>query len=114
MEPRPVDRRRARGPEAVMRVRRQVHPGRRRVRVYFRGRAGRTGSGRAAIKLRESGEEEAVELRCARYYRSRCRRSALAGDRLLEWLEWADLEIDNIRAVLQRCLVRADAEVGID
>ena len=68
----------------------------------------------AALKLRESGEEEAVELRCARYYRSRCRRSALAGDRLLEWLEWADLEIDNIRAVLQRCLVRADAEVGID
>src|SRR5216683_6369740 len=37
----------------------------------------------AALKLRESGEEEAVELRCARYYRSRCRRSALAGDRLL-------------------------------
>ena len=68
----------------------------------------------AALKLRESGEEEPVELRCARYYRSRCRRSALAGDRLLEWLEWADLEIDNIRAVLQRCLVRADAEVGID
>jgi hypothetical protein len=29
-------------------------------------------------------------------------------------LEWADLEIDNIRAVLQRCLARADAEVGID
>ena len=68
----------------------------------------------AALKLRESGEEEAVELRCAGYYRSRCRRSALTGNRLLEWLEWADLEIDNIRAVLQGCLVRADAEVGID
>src|ERR1039457_2624739 len=68
----------------------------------------------AALKLAEAGEQEAVELRCAEYYRSRCRRSALEGNRLLEWLEWADLEIDNIRAVLQRCLARADAEVGID
>jgi predicted ATPase/DNA-binding CsgD family transcriptional regulator len=66
------------------------------------------------LKLAEAGEQEAVELQCAEYYRSRCRRSALEGNRLLEWLEWADLEIDNIRAVLQRCLVRADAEVGID
>jgi predicted ATPase/DNA-binding CsgD family transcriptional regulator len=68
----------------------------------------------AGLKLAEAGEQEAVELRCAEYYRSRCRRSALEGNRLLEWLEWADLEIDNIRAVLQGCLARADAEVGID
>src|ERR1019366_3493691 len=68
----------------------------------------------AGLKLAEAGEQEAVELRCAEYYRSRRRRSALEGNRLLEWLEWADLEIDNIRAVLQRCLARADAEVGID
>ena len=68
----------------------------------------------AALKLAEAGEQEAVERQCAEYYRSRCRRSALEGNRLLEWLEWADLEIDNIRAVLQRCLVRADVEVGID
>jgi len=32
----------------------------------------------------------------------------------LEWLEWADLEIDNVRAVLQRCLAHADAPRGID
>jgi predicted ATPase/DNA-binding CsgD family transcriptional regulator len=69
----------------------------------------------ARLKLGEAGEEEAVELRCAEYYWSRCQRSALESRyRLLEWLEWADLEIDNIRAVLQRCLVRADARRGID
>jgi DNA-binding CsgD family transcriptional regulator len=69
----------------------------------------------AAIKLRESGEEEPVELQCAEYFRSRCALSALEGRyRLLEWLPWADLEIDNIRAVLQRCLARADAPRGID
>jgi predicted ATPase/DNA-binding CsgD family transcriptional regulator len=69
----------------------------------------------AGLKLGEAGEEEAVELRCAEYYRSRCQRSVLEGRyRLLEWLEWADLEIDNIRAVLQRCLNRGDAQRGID
>jgi len=69
----------------------------------------------AGLKLAEAGEEEAVELRCAEYYRSRCLRSALeCRYRLLEWLEWTDLEIDNIRAVLQRCLSRGDAERGTD
>ncbi len=69
----------------------------------------------AAIKLRESGEEETVELQCAEYYRSRFWPSALESRyRLLEWLEWADLEIDNVRAVLQRCLIRADAARGIE
>src|SRR5215469_14277209 len=69
----------------------------------------------AALKLAEAGEEEAVELRCAEYYRSRCARSAMENRyRLLEWLDWADLEIDNVRAVLQRCLERADATRGIE
>jgi hypothetical protein len=69
----------------------------------------------AALKLAEAGEQEAVELQCAEYYRSRCQGSALEGfHRLLEWLEWADLEIDNIRAVLQRCLTHADTACGID
>ena len=66
----------------------------------------------ASLKLGEAGEQEAVELRCAEYYRSSCQRSALESRyRLLEWLGWADLEIDNIRAVLQRCLHRA-ASIG--
>ncbi len=69
----------------------------------------------ARLKLGEAGEEEEVELRCAEYYRSRCLRSAQEGRyRLLEWLEWADMEIDNIRAVLRRCLGHADFELGID
>jgi predicted ATPase/DNA-binding CsgD family transcriptional regulator len=70
----------------------------------------------ATLKLREAGEEEAaVELRCAEYYRSTCGRSALESrNRLLKWLPWADLEIGNVRAVLQRCLIRADAACGID
>jgi predicted ATPase/DNA-binding CsgD family transcriptional regulator len=69
----------------------------------------------AAIKLRESGEEEPVELQCAEYFRSRSWPAALGSRyRLLEWLEWSDLEIDNVRAVLQRCVIRADAARGIE
>jgi len=69
----------------------------------------------AGLKLREVSEQEAVELRCAEHYRSRCQNSALEGRyRLLEWLGWADLEIDNVRGVLQWCLARADAARGID
>jgi predicted ATPase/DNA-binding CsgD family transcriptional regulator len=69
----------------------------------------------AGLKLREAGEEEAVELQCAEYYVSRCRRSAeWARYRLVEWLEWMDLEIDNIRSVLRRCLIHADISRGMD
>ena len=69
----------------------------------------------AGLKLPEAGEQEAVELRCAEYYRSTCQRSALEGRyRLPDWLAWADLEIDNVRAVLQRCLAHGDAARGVD
>ncbi len=69
----------------------------------------------ARLKLREAGDEEAVELRCADYYISTCQRSAMdARFRLVEWLEWMDLEIDNIRSVLQRCVSRGDSERGTD
>ena len=69
----------------------------------------------AGLKLREAGEEEAVELRCVEYYVSRCRRSAEeARYRLVEWLGWMDLEIDNIRSVLRRCLTRGDVARGMD
>ena len=70
----------------------------------------------AGLKLAEAGEEEAVELRCAEYYRLTCR--AVRAGRPLSAASsgsaWADLEIDNVRAVLQRCLIRADAARGID
>jgi DNA-binding CsgD family transcriptional regulator len=32
---------------------------------------------------------------------------------LLEWLDWMDLEIDNVRSVLRRCLDHGDLEWGI-
>jgi predicted ATPase len=69
----------------------------------------------ARLRLREAGEEEAVELRCAESYRLRCLRSAGAARYgLPEWLQWMDLEIDNVRSVLRRCLVHADYPRGLD
>ncbi|MBO0822483.1 MAG: LuxR family transcriptional regulator [Actinobacteria bacterium] len=69
----------------------------------------------ARVKLTEAGEEEAVGLRCVKYYRRKCQLSAVdVRFRMLDWLAWADLEIDNIRAVLQQCAAHADAQRGID
>ena len=69
----------------------------------------------AQIKLREADEEDLLEERCLEYYRTLCLRSAdQARYRLLEWLPWAELEIDNIRVVLQQCLARRDFVRGLD
>ena len=68
----------------------------------------------AARKLRDSSEDEAVERRCTAYYVARCQATALqARFQLPTWLAWMDLEIDNIRSVLRRCLVRSDSVAGI-
>src|SRR6266566_759683 len=68
----------------------------------------------AANKLREAGEEGVLKDRCTAYYVSRCQRNALqARFRLLEWLAWMDIEIDNIRSVLRQCLVESDSINGI-
>jgi predicted ATPase/DNA-binding NarL/FixJ family response regulator len=69
----------------------------------------------ARLRLRESGEEAVVEHAFAEYYRSRCRRSA-KGARygLVPWLEWMDLEIDNIRSILGRSLGDGDLVGGIE
>jgi predicted ATPase/DNA-binding CsgD family transcriptional regulator len=69
----------------------------------------------ARLKLAEAGEEEPVALRCAEYYRSRFGQAALESRfRLPVWLDWAELEIDNVRAVLQRCMARGDTACGIE
>jgi predicted ATPase/DNA-binding NarL/FixJ family response regulator len=69
----------------------------------------------AGLKLREAGEEEVFQQRCAEYYRARCQRSsAEAQYRLAEWLEWMELEIDNVRSVLRRCLNHSDLQRGLD
>ncbi|MFC7387437.1 LuxR C-terminal-related transcriptional regulator [Sphaerisporangium rhizosphaerae] len=67
----------------------------------------------AGLKLREAGEGEALERRCAEYYITRCRRSAAeARYRLAEWLDWMEVEIDNVRSVLRRCLEHEDVPRG--
>jgi predicted ATPase/DNA-binding CsgD family transcriptional regulator len=69
----------------------------------------------ANLQLREAGEEDLLEERCLGHYRATCLRSAdQARYRLVEWLTWAELEIDNIRAVLQQCLARGDFARGLD
>jgi predicted ATPase/DNA-binding CsgD family transcriptional regulator len=69
----------------------------------------------ARLKLREAGEEDAIEYRCADYYLSRCGQFAAEGRyRLLPWLAWTELRIDNIRAVLRHCADRGDFQRGID
>src|SRR5437870_5249164 len=68
----------------------------------------------AGRKLHDAGEEDAVQLRCTEYYLSRCQQMALeARFQLPSWLAWMDLEIDNIRSVLRRCLVHSDSRPGI-
>jgi predicted ATPase/DNA-binding NarL/FixJ family response regulator len=69
----------------------------------------------ARLELRAAGEEVAVERRCADHYLSRCLRFAVEGRyRLLEWLVWMELEIDNVRAVLRRCIDQDDLQRGVD
>ena len=55
------------------------------------------------------GDASALELRCADYYLARCGQFAATGRSALPpSLAWLSLEIDNIRAVLRRCLDRRD------
>jgi DNA-binding CsgD family transcriptional regulator len=69
----------------------------------------------AGLKLHQAGEADDVERRCAEYYRRRCQQTLpRARYRLVEWLDWMDLEIDNVRAVLQRCVARQDRRLGLD
>jgi predicted ATPase/DNA-binding CsgD family transcriptional regulator len=67
----------------------------------------------AGLQTREAGEEEAVELRCIDHYVSEGRgNAAQARFRLVAWLGWMDVEIDNIRWVLRRCALRGDIARG--
>jgi predicted ATPase/DNA-binding CsgD family transcriptional regulator len=68
----------------------------------------------AGLKLREAGEENTIEMLCVDYYVTRCQGAAFqARFGLVEWLEWMDLEIDNVRSVLRRCVTHADFTDGI-
>jgi predicted ATPase/DNA-binding NarL/FixJ family response regulator len=69
----------------------------------------------AGDKARQAREVELNEERFAEYYWLRCQRAAPeARYHLVEWLEWMDLEIDNIRWVLLRCVNRGEFERGIE
>jgi predicted ATPase/DNA-binding CsgD family transcriptional regulator len=69
----------------------------------------------SALRLVEAGEEVDIGERCTDYYWSRCEQAeADARYRLADWLDWMDLEIDNIRAVLRHCVTRRDARRGLD
>ncbi len=69
----------------------------------------------ASLRLRDAAEEEVLEERYVEYYRIRCRDAeGDARHRTLEWLQWVELEIDNIRSVLQRCLATSDWRRGLE
>ena len=69
----------------------------------------------AGLKLRDAGDADAIETRCVEYYASRCRRSSEGGRHgLVEWLGWMDLEVDNIRSVLGRCVIHRDVARGMN
>src|SRR6266568_3642024 len=69
----------------------------------------------ASLKLRNANEVDVLEERCLEYYRARCLRDAdQARSQPVQWLEWIELEIDNIRLILERCLARGDFARGLD
>ena len=69
----------------------------------------------ATLKLRDGHEQETLSERCLEYYRTTCLLFAdQARYRLLDFLGWADLEIENIRAVLHLCLARGDFARGLE
>jgi len=69
----------------------------------------------AGAKLRDAGEEELLRDRCIEHYRTTClQRAEQARYGLVEWLRWAELEIDNIRAILYDCVARGELARGLD
>jgi predicted ATPase/DNA-binding CsgD family transcriptional regulator len=82
----------------------------------------------ASLKLHEAGEVEWLDDVYVEYYRSRSRdlRADLLRDlraahalepgrnRTLEWFQWVDLEIDNIRSALHKCVAVSDWRRGLE
>lgn len=69
----------------------------------------------ARLKLGAAGEADTVHRRCADYYLSRCRMFALEGrHRLLPWLAWMELEVDNVRAVLHRAMADGNLRFALE
>jgi hypothetical protein len=69
----------------------------------------------ANLKLRAAAEQDLLDERYVEYYRGRCLTAESdARHRTLEWLQWVELEIDNIRLALQKSLAAADWRRGLE
>ena len=68
----------------------------------------------AIQRMLEAGELETLRARWTEYYVTTAQAMALDSRyHLDEWLRWADLEIDNMRAVLHHCVLDPDVRNGI-
>ena len=68
----------------------------------------------ARLKLSEQDGSAILSERYVDHYLTRCLRFAAEGRfRLLDWLAWMELEIDNVRSILRRCVDHRDTERGI-
>ena len=69
----------------------------------------------AIQKLQEAEEEAVLTERWLEHYRTTCLGLADgARYRLVEWLAWAEVEIDNLRAVLDHCVRVGELAHGLD
>ena len=69
----------------------------------------------AGLKLSDAAEEDDLDESYVEYYRTRCLETEDdARHRTLEWLQWVELEIDNIRSALQKCLAASDWRRGLE
>ena len=69
----------------------------------------------SGLKLRESAEEDLLDESYVAYYTVRCVQAEDdARHRTQEWLQWVELEIDNIRSALQKCLAASDWRRGLE
>ncbi len=69
----------------------------------------------ATLKLRDEHEADDLAERCIHYYWTTCLSMEAEGRyQLPDWLSWVELEIDNIRAVLQHCVSHGDSLRGLD
>src|SRR3954452_10144576 len=69
----------------------------------------------AGLKLQDAGEQGVLDESYVAYYWARCLASEDdARHRTLEWIQWVELEIDNIRSALQECLTTSDSRRGVE
>jgi len=66
------------------------------------------------MQLRKRGEDSSIAGRCADYYVARCRRSPIDSSGLARWFAWIDVELDNVRWVLRRCLLQDEIARGLE